>query len=109
VLGGMWSITFTDMVQFFLKTISIFFILLPMALIKAGGFDGLHAKLAPEAFDWTELGAGNIFTYVILYVPTMVIGQDLWQRVFTARSDSVARWAGLAAAGYGFAYGTPAR
>lgn len=105
VLGGMWSITLTDMVQFILKTVSIFLILLPMALFKAGGFEGLHAKLDPEAFDFMKLGAGNIFTYVILYVPTMVIGQDLWQRVFTARSDSVARWAGLAAAGYGFAYG----
>jgi SSS family solute:Na+ symporter len=105
VLGGMWSITLTDMVQFFLKTISIFLILLPAALIKAGGFEGLHAKLPAQAFDWTAIGAGNVFTYVILYVPTMVIGQDLWQRVFTARSDAVARWAGLAAAGYGFAYG----
>lgn len=105
VLGGMWSITFTDMVQFFLKTVSIFFILLPVALIKAGGFEGLHAKLPAAAFEWTSLGYGNIFTYVILYVPTMVIGQDLWQRVFTARTDGVARWAGVAAAGYGFAYG----
>lgn len=105
VLGGMWSITYTDMVQFVLKTLSIFFILLPMALIKAGGFDGLQARLAPEFFDWTAIGAGKIFNYVILYVPTMVIGQDLWQRVFTARSDGVARWAGVAAAGYGFAYG----
>jgi solute:Na+ symporter, SSS family len=106
VLGGMWSITFTDMVQFVLKTISIFLILLPMALISAGGFEGLHARLPAEAFNWTEIGAGKIFTYLLLYVPTMVIGQDLWQRVFTARTDSVARWAGFAAAGYGFAYGT---
>lgn len=105
VLGGMWSITLTDMVQFVLKTISIFLVLLPVALSRAGGFEGLHAKLPAQMFDWTAIGAGNIFTYVILYVPTMVIGQDLWQRVFTARSDSVARWAGLAAAGYGFAYG----
>ncbi|MGH8444792.1 MAG: sodium:solute symporter [Solimonas sp.] len=105
VLGGMWSITLTDMVQFFLKTISIFAILLPAALINAGGFAGLHERLPAEAFDWTAIGPGKIFTYVILYVPTMIIGQDLWQRVFTARSDAVARWAGLAAAGYGFAYG----
>lgn len=105
VLGGMWSITFTDMVQFFLKTISIFLILLPLALIKAGGFEGLHARLPETAFDWTAIGPVKIFTYLMLYVPTMIIGQDLWQRVFTARSDGVARWAGLAAAGYGFAYG----
>jgi len=104
-LGGMWSITFTDLVQFVLKTVSIFLILLPVALYRAGGFEGLHERLPIEAFNWAEIGAGNIFTYIVLYVPTMVIGQDLWQRVFTARSDAVARWAGLAAAGYGFAYG----
>ncbi len=106
VLGGMWSITFTDMVQFVLKTISIFLILLPMALIDAGGFAGLQARLPAEAFNWTEIGTSKIFTYLLLYVPTMVIGQDLWQRVFTARTDSVARWAGFSAALYGFAYGT---
>ncbi len=32
VLGGMWSITLTDMVQFLVKTLSIFVILLPAAL-----------------------------------------------------------------------------
>lgn len=104
-LGGMWSITFTDIVQFLLKTVSIFLILLPMALWQAGGFDGLQAKLPASAFDWTSIGIGSIFTYVVLYVPTMVIGQDLWQRVFTARSDKVARWAGLGASGYCFLYG----
>ena len=31
-LGGMWSITLTDFVQFVIKTIGIFFLLLPIAL-----------------------------------------------------------------------------
>src|SRR6476661_6036924 len=35
VLGGMWSITLTDFVQFVIKTIGIFFVLLPAVLIKA--------------------------------------------------------------------------
>jgi SSS family solute:Na+ symporter len=104
-LGGMWSITLTDFAQFIIKTISIFFILLPMALWRAGGFEGLAAHLPAESFSFTHIGASNIFTYIVLYVPTMVIGQDLWQRVFTARSDKVARWAGLGAAGYCFLYG----
>jgi SSS family solute:Na+ symporter len=105
VLGGMWSITLTDMVQFLIKTVSIFLILLPAAFIKAGGFDGLAAKLPESAFDWTAMGGAKIFTYLILYVPTMVVGQDMWQRVFTARSDKVARWAGLGASAYCFLYG----
>src|SRR3954471_10141989 len=36
-LGGMWSITLTDFVQFLVKTIGIFAILLPIALVQAGG------------------------------------------------------------------------
>ncbi len=44
-LGGMWSITLTDFVQFIIKTVSIFFILLPIALWRAGGFEGLAAHL----------------------------------------------------------------
>ncbi|HWM67171.1 MAG TPA: sodium:solute symporter [Steroidobacteraceae bacterium] len=105
VLGGMWSITLTDFVQFVLKTVSIFFILLPISLWRAGGFAGLAAHLPAEAFSFTTIGGAGIFTYIVLYVPTMVIGQDLWQRVFTARNDRVARWAGLAAAAYCFLYG----
>jgi len=104
VLGGMWSITLTDFVQFLIKTVGMFAILLPLALLRAGGFEGLHANLAPTAFSLTHIGVGTIFTYFFLYVFTMVIGQDLWQRVFTARSDRVAKWAGTAAAGYGFCY-----
>jgi SSS family solute:Na+ symporter len=104
-LGGMWSITLTDFVQFVIKTISIFFILLPLALWKAGGFEGLAAHLPAEAFSFTKIGGASIFTYIVLYVPTMLIGQDLWQRVFTARNDRVAKWAGLGASAYCFLYG----
>lgn len=103
-LGGMWSITLTDFVQFIIKTIGMFAILLPVALMRAGGFEGLHAKLPDTAFSLTHIGVGTIFTYFFLYVFTMVIGQDLWQRVFTARSDRVAKWAGTAAALYGVCY-----
>ncbi|MGC4029253.1 MAG: sodium:solute symporter [Steroidobacteraceae bacterium] len=105
VLGGMWSITLTDVAQFLIKTLSIFFVLLPVALIKAGGFEGLSAKLPESAFDWTAMGGPRIFTYLLLYVPTMIVGQDLWQRIFTARSDRVARWAGVGASLYCFLYG----
>lgn len=103
-LGGMWSITLTDFVQFVIKTVGMFAILLPLALMRAGGFEGLHSNLPETAFSLTHIGVGTIFTYFLLYVFTMVIGQDIWQRVFTARSDRVAKWAGTAAAAYGFCY-----
>jgi SSS family solute:Na+ symporter len=103
-LGGMWSITLTDFVQFIIKTIGIFVLLLPAALIAAGGLDGLHAKLPESAFDLTARGWTTIFSYLIIYNLSIVIGQDVWQRIFTARSDKVAKWAGAAAGVYCFFY-----
>jgi solute:Na+ symporter, SSS family len=104
VLGGMWSITLTDFVQFIIKTVGIFFVLLPAVLIKAGGFSGLAEKLPDTAFSLTSIGGGTILTYFVIYFFGLVIGQDIWQRVFTARSDSVAKWAGTASGVYCLLY-----
>jgi SSS family solute:Na+ symporter len=104
VLGGMWSITLTDFVQFIIKTIGIFFVLLPAVLIRAGGFAGLAEKLPDAAFSLTNIGGGTIVTYFVIYFFGLVIGQDIWQRVFTARSDKVAKWAGTASGVYCLLY-----
>ena len=58
-LGGMWSITLTDFVQFLVKTIGIFFILLPLALYKTGGMSGLAEKLPADATSLTAIGGEN--------------------------------------------------
>ena len=103
-LGGMWSITLTDFVQFFIKTIGVFFILVPVALSKSGGWDGLTSKLPHSATDPTAIGGETIVTYFVIYTFGLLIGQDIWQRVFTARTPRVARWAGAAAGIYCLAY-----
>lgn len=103
-LGGMWSITLTDMVQFVVKTIGILLILLPIAVIKAGGFSEMKAQLPTEYFDPLGIGGETIFTYVLIYTFGMLIGQDIWQRVFTARSDTTARWGGTVAGTYCLVY-----
>jgi len=104
VLGGMWSITLTDFVQFLIKTIGIFFILLPILYFKAGGWDGMHAALPASAFSITHIGVDTIIGYFVIYFLGLVIGQDIWQRVFTARSEGVAKWAGVAAGTYCLLY-----
>ncbi|MER6494585.1 sodium:solute symporter [Streptomyces griseorubiginosus] len=103
-LGGMWSITLTDMVQFVVKTIGVLLLLLPIAVVKAGGFGEMKAKLPTEYFDPLGIGGETIFTYVLIYTFGMLIGQDIWQRVFTARSDTTAKWGGTVAGTYCLAY-----
>lgn len=104
-IGGMWSLTLTDIVQFVIKTAGLMFVLLPICLTRVGGWDALVAKLPASAFALTTLGYDTIFTYFLIYFFGILIGQDIWQRVFTARSEGVARVAGSLAGVYCVIYG----
>ncbi|MFH8572776.1 sodium:solute symporter [Streptomyces sp. NPDC017993] len=103
-LGGMWSITLTDMVQFVVKTIGVLLLLLPIAVVKAGGFAEMRDRLPDDYFAPLGIGGQTVFTYVLIYSFGMLIGQDIWQRVFTARGDKVARLGGTAAGTYCLVY-----
>ncbi|HST72024.1 MAG TPA: sodium:solute symporter [Kocuria rosea] len=105
VLGGMWSITLTDMMQFLFMTVGIFLVLLPFSLSAAGGWSGLTGRLDATYFTWNGMGTQAIITQFVVYGFGILIGQDIWQRVFTARSPQVARWGGLSAAAYVALYG----
>ncbi|WP_089101810.1 sodium:solute symporter [Streptomyces hyaluromycini] len=103
-LGGMWSITLTDMVQFVVKSLGVLVLLLPIAVVRAGGFGAMADRLPHGYFSPTSIGGQTIFTFVLIYTFGMLIGQDIWQRVFTARSDKVASWGGTVAGVYCLAY-----
>jgi SSS family solute:Na+ symporter len=104
VFGGMWSLTVTDIVQFVIKTVGILFILLPAAVLHAGGLAAMQQRLPAGFFSLTHIGPGRIFSFFILYFFGIIIGQDVWQRVFTARNVEVARGGGIAVGLYCFAY-----
>jgi len=105
VLGGMWSLTLTDIIQFIIKTVGIFFVLLPGAIGHAGGLASMRARLPDGFFSLTHIGSGKILSFFMLYFFGIIIGQDVWQRVFTARSIAVARNGGIAVGCYCLAYG----
>ncbi|MFK8331335.1 sodium:solute symporter [Pseudomonas sp. BJa5] len=104
-IGGMWSLTLTDIVQFVIKTVGLMFILLPICLYRVGGWDQLVAKLPEASFNLTTIGWDTIITYFLIYFFGILIGQDIWQRVFTARDEKVAKRAGTTAGIYCVIYG----
>ncbi|HDS1735719.1 sodium:solute symporter [Pseudomonas sp. BP8] len=104
-IGGMWSLTLTDIVQFVIKTVGLMFILLPVCLYKVGGWDQLVAQLPASSFSWTTIGWDTIITYFLIYFFGILIGQDIWQRVFTARDAKVCQRAGTTAGVYCVVYG----
>lgn len=104
ILGGMWSVTITDLIQFIVMTVGIFFILLPMSLSHVGGWNQLVANLPASHFEWTHIGGEQILQYFMLYTLGMVVSQDIWQRVFTARTLRISRAGSVLAGVYSILY-----
>lgn len=86
-------------------TVGVFLVLLPITLLRVGGLSGLQEDLPASYLSWTSIGWTTIFAYFLLFFFGIMIGQDIWQRVFTARSPGVARWGGATAAVYCAIYG----
>lgn len=104
-IGGMWSLTLTDIVQFVIQTVGLMFILLPICLLRVGGWDELVSQLPAASFNFTSIGWDTIITYFMIYFFGILIGQDIWQRVFTAKTAKVAQYAGSFAGVYCILYG----
>ncbi|MDV6010925.1 sodium:solute symporter [Haloechinothrix sp. LS1_15] len=103
-LGGMWSITLTDMTQFVITTLGFLVILLPVSITAAGGFGEMRASLDASYFQIDSIGGGTIATYALIYGFGLLIGQDIWQRVFTARSAKTATVGGIGSGIYCLGY-----
>jgi SSS family solute:Na+ symporter len=105
VTGGMWSLTLTDIVQFAIMTVGIFALLLPFAISEAGGLGAMGDALPASYFEPTAIGASTIFTYFLLFFFGLMIGQDIWQRIFTGRDEKVIRRGTIVAGVYCMVYG----
>lgn len=97
-VGGMWSVTMTDIVQFVVKTVGILILAPIFCISAAGGWDALVSKVPETYLSVGSMGFDKSFAYLVLYVPGLIIGQDIWQRIFTAKNEKVSK-AGTVCAG----------
>lgn len=106
-IGGMWSVSMTDIVQFIIKTIGVIILIPPFVLMssKVGGLSGIINNVPSSFWNLGELGFSGSLYWILLYIPGLAIGQDIWQRVFTAKNDHIARQGTIAAGFYSILYG----
>lgn len=99
-LGGMWSVTLTDFVQFFCIVIG-FAVAVPFALHAVNGGDFTWANivagwnmvtstLPEEKFHFTTVGWPTIIGLIIMYFMSFSSGQEAVQRYYSARNEKVA-------------------
>lgn len=105
MLGGMWAVTLTDVIQFWVMTIGLICILVPASIMNVGGMDQLTDKVPSEFFSISNIGGEAIFTYFLLYFFGIMIGQDIWQRSFTAKNETILKRGTIYAGLYCMLYG----
>lgn len=93
-IGGMWSVTLTDFIQFFL-IVGGFAVALPIALHNAGGWGEVVANLPEGQLGFTKIGWPTIIGLVVLYFMTFSTGQEAVQRYYSARSPKAAVYGSL--------------
>ena len=103
-IGGMWAVTMTDIVQFVIKTIGVLILAPIFAFSAVGGWDSITKAVPAANFHITSMGFESMLTYFLLYAPGILIGQDIWQRVFTAKNDKIAKSGAVSAGVYCIAY-----
>lgn len=103
-LGGMWSVTLTDLVQWILMTLGVI-VLLPLFGYLAVSEKGLSiSSLPPDRLSPFAVGTDMILTWFMLFFFGLMIGQDIWQRVLTAKDPTVASRGTILAGAYGIIY-----
>ncbi|GKV66910.1 MULTISPECIES: sodium:solute symporter family transporter [Sporosarcina] len=97
-LGGMWSVTLTDFVQFFIIVIG-FAIAVPFALSNAGGMEHVISQIPKEQLGFTKIGWGTILGFIVLYFMTFSTGQEAVQRYYAAKDEKTAIWGSIMCGG----------
>ncbi|QQR91262.1 MAG: sodium:solute symporter family protein [Myxococcales bacterium] len=98
VLGGLWSVTLTDIIQWCL-IVGGLLLAIPFALDVAGGYSAVMSSLPEAKASFTEgTGLGTIVTLVIMYFASFAVGQESVQRYFAARDEKAAAWGSILAA-----------
>ena len=104
MMGGMIAITITDVIQFVLMSIGIM-ILIPSGVTQVGGWDQLVAQVPPEFLTMTNVSGERMLAYFLLLFLGIMIGQEIWQRMFTASTQEVARKGSIAAGVFSIFWG----
>jgi len=114
MLGGMWSIVFTDALQFLLMMLGVL-IILPLSMYAVGWWPGLVEKIQPGHLDLiTQSGKYNwkfVVAIWFLGIQWACLDQGLLQRTFSARSTKVVVkgmvWSGIITTPFAFLWVMP--
>lgn len=97
VLGGLWAVSYTDVIQMFLIIIGSA-IAIPYALTTAGGWGNVVSSVPAEQFSLTQgISWPVIIGLIVMYTTSFAVGQESVARYYAAKDDKSAFWGSMMA------------
>jgi SSS family solute:Na+ symporter len=90
-LGGLGSVITTDVIQLLIIMGGIYFIAVPVGLVKVGGFAALKEAVGPEFFKMGSVPAKDVIKWFLAVVPAWLMSMVTWQRIFAAKDLKTAK------------------
>ncbi|WP_210367258.1 sodium:solute symporter family protein [Bacillus sp. REN3] len=93
VMGGMYSVVYTDVVQWIFIIVGMALII-PFTLQAGGGFEQVTANIPDAKWSLVE-GAGwkTIIALIVMYIASFTVGQEAVQRYYSAKDGKAAKHA----------------
>ena len=97
VLGGLFAVATTDVLQMSLNALGVMVILPLVGLIKVGGWEGIASTLEPRFFDVFGMGTVVILGIIAWVMPMVMADMTILSRMFAAKTAREAKNATLTA------------
>jgi SSS family solute:Na+ symporter len=99
-MGGLKAVIYTDVFQMVILVIGIIFVLVPIGLVRVGGWQGMveHFTASPDTaslVDWTAAGWKQMLGWFFAIIPVWFISIVGLQRIVAARDVKTAQRAFL--------------
>ncbi|QHM74670.1 Osmoregulated proline transporter OpuE [Mixta theicola] len=89
-VGGMWSLSLTDFIQFFIIVFGFSIAVIYILASDPAGWTHVFHALPQEKLSTTRLGWGSIIGLIVMYFMTFCTGQEAVQRFYSAKNEKIA-------------------
>lgn len=90
--GGLKTTAWLNVIQLSLKMLG-FFVVVPWALMKIGGWSALETTTTPAGYlSPVGIGPKGVLSYLVIFLPNFFISPGLVQKLYGARDASAVRW-----------------
>ncbi len=90
-LGGIKAVIYTDTFQWLILIIGLFFIGIPLAYYKVGGYEVITSTLDSKYFSLTNISWQMAINWVVTIIPIWFIAMTLYQRIYACKGEQEAK------------------